>query len=330
MLDSHNREINYLRVSVTDRCNLHCLYCKPKEGLSRGGRDDILSFEEFHRVIRMAVRLGITKVRITGGEPLVRKDLAGFIRNLGEIAGLTDISLTTNGILLAPMAAELRQAGIKRINISLDSLDRGKYARITGGGNLQAVLDGIQEAHRLGFAPIKINNVAIKGFNDDEILDFAGLAREKPFQVRFIELMPFTREGQAQNGNYLSNRIVREVIEGRYDLCGVDRQAENNSGPARIFRLKGGAGEIGFISPLSHLFCDSCNRLRLTSDGTLLSCLLYPNGIDLKKSLRRGCSDEELALCLQEAIIVKPKEHQIGSDDARVKKCGRHMYDIGG
>ncbi|MDI6726531.1 MAG: GTP 3',8-cyclase MoaA [Smithellaceae bacterium] len=330
MLDSHNREINYLRVSVTDRCNLHCLYCKPKEGLSEGGRDDILSFEEIHRVIRAAVRLGITKVRLTGGEPLVRRGLADFIRTLGEIENLTEISLTTNGILLASMADEIRRAGIKRINISLDSLDKGKYARITGGGDLQAVLDGIDEACRLGFSPIKINNVAIKGFNDDEILDFAGLARERPFQVRFIELMPFTGDGQVETGDYLSNQIVREVIEGRYGLQEIQRQGENNSGPARIFRLNGGMGEIGFISPLSHLFCDSCNRLRLTSDGTLLSCLLYPDGIDLKESLRRGCSDEELAKLLQKAIIVKPMKHQISPIGGRIKKCGRQMYNIGG
>lgn len=330
MQDSYKREINYLRVSVTDRCNLRCQYCKPKEGSSREGRDDILSFEEIHRVVRLAVGLGITKIRITGGEPLVRKGLVGFIRDLREIEGLTDISLTTNGVLLAPLAAEIHRAGIRRINISLDSLDEAKYARITGGGDLRAVQAGIEEARRLGFDPIKINNVAIRGFNDDEILDFAEMACRNPFQVRFIELMPVGPAGPLGDGNYLSNHVVRGIIEGSYRLEELNSRGPGNAGPARIFRIEGGRGEIGFISPLSHTFCDSCNRLRLTADGSLLSCLLYPDGIDLKGSLRGGCSDEKLGELLKRAIMVKPMQHQASHDPGQVKKCGRHMYRIGG
>ncbi len=330
MQDRYNREINYLRISVTDRCNLRCQYCKPKEGASQVGREDILSFEEIHRIVRLAVGLGITKIRVTGGEPLLRRGLTGFIRDLSQIEGLADISLTTNGILLAPMAAAIRQAGIRRINISLDSLDKAKYARITGGGELRAVLAGIEEAKRLSFDPIKINNVAIRGFNDDEILDFADLAFNNPFQVRFIELMPVGPTGSLGNGNYLSNLVVREIIGGRYRLQETNLQGNGHAGPARIFRIEGGRGEIGFISPLSHTFCDSCNRLRLTADGSLLSCLLYPDGIDLKKTLRGGCSDENLSELLKRAIMVKPMQHQASHDPGQVKKCGRHMYRIGG
>ncbi len=329
MQDSYNREINYLRVSVTDRCNLRCQYCKPKEGSSREGRDDILSFEEIYRIVRLAVGLGITKIRITGGEPLVRKGLLSFIRELGEIDGLNDISLTTNGVLLAPMAADIWRAGIRRINISLDSLDELKYARITGGGDLRAVRSGIEEARRLGFNPIKINNVAIRGFNDDEILDFAKMAFQNPFQVRFIELMPVGPTGCMGNGNYLSNLAVREIIAGPYRLQET-LSTGGNAGPARIFRIEGGQGEIGFISPLSHTFCDSCNRLRLTADGYLLSCLLHPDGIDLRGSLRGGLSDDNLTELLKRAIMVKPMQHRASHDPGQVKKCGRHMYRIGG
>ncbi len=330
MRDGYNRDINYLRLSVTDRCNLRCRYCLPKEGLSLMGREDILAYEELLKIVAAAVETGISKIRITGGEPLVRKGIIEFISHLREIEGIKDISLTTNGILLASFAEAIYRAGIKRINISLDSLRKEKYRRITGGGDLDAVLEGIEEARRLGFSPIKINAVVVKGFNDDEILDFAGLAVSEPFQVRFIELMPLGEKTATDNGNYLSNEIVHKTITGKYLLEPLARDDAGTDGPARIYKISGGRGEIGFISPLSHNFCHLCNRLRLTSQGRLLSCLLYPEEIDLKGPLRAGCTGEELAFLIRRAVMVKPVKHQISCDRADLKKCRREMSKIGG
>jgi len=218
MIDSYNREINYLRVSVTDRCNLRCIYCMPKEGVSVIGHDDILRYEEILRIIHASMKLGIMKVRVTGGEPLVRRGILVFLRELTAVEGLRDVSLTTNGILLESMADEIYKAGIRRINISLDSLNPGKYRDVTRGGSLEKVLRGIQEAFRAGFSPIKINVVAIKGFNDDEILNFARQTIDKPCQVRFIELMPMGRAEMDHEGKYLSNEAIVEEISRAFTL----------------------------------------------------------------------------------------------------------------
>ena len=294
MLDPYERNINYLRVSVTDRCNLRCTYCMPKEGLSQIGHDDILRYEEIRRIIRIATTMGIHKVRITGGEPLVRRGVVEFVDSLRQLPDLTEISLTTNGILLAGCAEDLFQAGIRRINISLDSLDAEKYVRITRGGDIRAVLAGIRRVREIGFSPIKINIVAIKGINDDEVLDFARLTIENPFQVRFIELMPLGHAGIENDGRFLSNAIVRERIETLGPLVPVSEPKDGSGGPARLYRLTGGAGEIGFISPVSRHFCGSCNRLRLTADGHLRACLLSDSETDLKTPLRAGCSDDDI------------------------------------
>ena len=247
MIDQYERDINYLRVSVTDRCNLRCTYCMPKEGLSQIGHDDILRYEEILRIIRVATREGITKVRITGGEPLVRRGVAEFIASLRTIPALNDISLTTNGILLEAHAEQLFAAGMRRINISLDSLNAEKYARITRGGDIHAVLSGIRKVREIGFAPIKINIVAIKGFNDDEVLDFARLTLAAPYQIRFIELMSLGTAGAENDGRYLANSVIRERIETLGKLEAVNGGLSKTEGPARIYRLAGGAGEIGFI-----------------------------------------------------------------------------------
>ncbi len=327
MIDEHNRHINYLRVSVTDRCNLRCRYCMPKEGLSLVGHDDILRYEEILRVIDVAAKMGVEKVRITGGEPLVRRGLPGFIARLKIVEGLRDISLTTNGILLERAAAELFFAGVKRINISLDSLNADMYTHITRGGDLAAVLRGIDAAHRIGFAPIKINVVVIKGINDSEVLDFAKLTLDNPYQVRFIELMPFGASGGAR---YLSNEIVMERIGGEYRLEPVSGHGQGTEGPARVYRIAGGKGEIGFISPLSHSFCSSCNRLRLTADGHLRACLLMDEEIDLKTALRAGCSDEDIERLIREAVLKKSQRHEAARDDGKLKKCAKQMVSIGG
>jgi cyclic pyranopterin phosphate synthase len=330
MLDQYERNISYLRVSVTDRCNLRCTYCMPKEGLSRIGHDDILRYEEIHRIIRIAAGIGITKVRITGGEPLVRRGVAEFIASLHTIPELKDLSLTTNGVLLEGCAEGLFAAGIRRINISLDSLNAEKYARITRGGELQAVLRGIRKARETGFSPIKINVVAIKGFNDDEILDFARLTLENPYQVRFIELMPLGRAGIENNGRYLSNAVIRERIETMGRLEPVAGRGNGIDGPAQIYRLADSTGEIGFISPVSRHFCNTCNRLRLTADGHLRTCLLSDDETDLKTPLRSGCADAAIQELIRGAISRKPEQHDMACGESHIKKCMKEMPEIGG
>jgi len=330
MLDNYNRDISYLRVSITDRCNLRCIYCMPKEGLSLIGHDDILRYEEISRIIRVAVGTGIRKIRITGGEPLTRRGVVDFIASMKAIPGIRDISLTTNGILLADYAEKLFHAGIRRINISLDSLNHEKYKRITRGGDLTDVLKGIDEVYRIGFSPIKINIVVIKGFNDSEILDFAKLTVNKPFQIRFIELMSLGQNELDRSGKYLSNDTVGAEIRRMYKLEPVNGEKSRIDGPAKIFRIPGGAGEIGFISPLSHQFCNTCNRLRLTADGQLRVCLLSDAEVDLKKALREGCNDGQLAEMIAAAIIKKPMRHNLACDKGNIKKCVKDMSAIGG
>ena len=330
MIDQYNRDINYLRVSVTDRCNLRCKYCMPKEGLSQIGHNDILRYEEMLRVIRCGVRLGISKVRITGGEPLARRGVVDFISRLKSVPGLADISLTTNGVLLKQFAHDLFAAGMKRINISLDSLNKEKYASITRGGDLHAVLAGIREADRVGFMPIKINTVAIKGFNDDEILAFAGHTLDKPYQIRFIELMPLGDVGGDNNSNYLSNDVVMDIIRRAYPLEEVNGKKNKVDGPARLYRIAGGRGEIGFISPVSQHVCQACNRLRLTADGHLRACLLLDEEVDLKGPLRDGCSDRELEDLIGQAIKKKPWGHTMIKEERHLRKCVKEMATIGG
>jgi cyclic pyranopterin phosphate synthase len=330
MLDKFNREINYLRVSITDRCNLHCTYCRPKEGISLQGHNDILRYEEIIRIVSVAVKMGLVKVRVTGGEPLVRRGFVNFMTLLKKIDGLKDISFTTNGILLEEFARNIFDAGICRINISLDSLNKDKYFRITNGGNLDAVLRGISRAEEVGFSPIKINTVAMKGFNYDEVLDFARLAANKPFQVRFIELMPVGQVNSGYSEDYVSATQLIQKISERYELEQVKDKKNKSDGPARIFKIKGGQGEIGFINPVSDHFCSTCNRLRLTSDGKLRVCLLNEDEIDLKKALRENCSDTELEKLIRGAILLKPKQHDLICTEMHLKKCYRNMSAIGG
>jgi cyclic pyranopterin phosphate synthase len=330
MFDKFDREINYLRVSITDRCNLHCSYCRPKEGISLKGHDDILRYEEIIRIVSMAVKLGLIKVRITGGEPLVRRGFIEFIAELKKIKGLQDISLTTNGILLEEYAQGIFDAGIHRINISLDSLNKKKYFHITNGGNLDAVLQGIAQAEEIGFSPIKINAVAIKGFNDDEVLAFAKLAADKPFQVRFIELMPMGQSNRDHGEHYLPMTQLIQKISSKYELEQLNVKKSKSAGPATIFRIKGGRGEVGFINPVSSHFCSTCNRLRLTADGRLRACLLKEEEIDLKKALSENCSDAVLERLIREAILLKPKHHDLDCSDRHLKKCHRDMSEIGG
>ena len=330
MFDKFDREINYLRVSITDRCNLRCNYCRPKEGISLKGHADILRYEEIIRIVSIAVKMGLIKVRITGGEPLVRRGFIEFIAALKKIKGLQDISLTTNGILLEQYAQDIFDAGITRINISLDSLNKEKYFQITNGGSLDAVLRGIAKAEQIGFSPIKINAVAIKGFNDDEVLDFAKLAVDKPFQVRFIELMPMGQANSVHGEDYFPMSQLIQKISAKCELEQLKVKESKSAGPATIFKIKGGLGELGFINPVSSHFCSTCNRLRLTADGRLRACLLKDEEIDLKKELSENCSDAVLESLIQEAILLKPKHHDLDCSDRHLKKCHRDMSEIGG
>lgn len=330
MLDLFKRDINYLRVSVTDRCNLRCTYCRPKEGISIKGHEDILRYEDILRIVTQAVKMGLIKVRLTGGEPLVRRGFVEFAAELKKIDGLQDISLTTNGILLNQYADSIFRAGITRINISLDSLDKEKYYQVTRGGNLDDVFRGIDAAEKAGFSPIKINTVLIKGFNDNEALDFAQLAFDKPFQVRFIEIMPVGMSNSNQQQEFLPTNQLLPTILKNFKLEALGGKKRKSDGPAKIYKFKEGRGEIGFINAVSDHFCSTCNRLRLMADGKLRACLLKDEEIDLRFALSRHCSDDELASLIRKAILLKPAGHGLDCADRHLKKCHRDMSDIGG
>jgi len=307
--DSFQRPVNYLRVSVTDRCDLRCIYCLPPQGIPLMPRGDILSYEEIYAVVKVAAELGITKVRLSGGEPLIRAELAKLVAMLAQIEAIDDISLTTNGVWLKQRAAELKQAGLRRVNVSLDSLRRDRFEHITRSDNLGQVLEGIEAAKDVGLRPVKINMVVMGGINDDELLDFARQSIEPGWHVRFIELMPFARE-QPTAAKFVPLREMKERLGalGTLEPC---LPAVGN-GPAKYFRLPGARGTIGFITPVSEHFCFSCNRLRLTADGGLRPCLLADDAIDLRRALRGRRSLEEVRRLIQEAVASKPERHRLG------------------
>ncbi len=306
--DSFQRPINYLRISVTDRCNLRCLYCMPTEGISLSSHTDLLTYEEIDTVVRVAVELGINKVRLSGGEPLVRLGLADLIKMLSRIKGIEDISLTTNGTLLASQAAELKEAGLRRVNISLDTLKRQRFEKITGYDRLPEVLEGIAQAHRVGLEPVKVNIVVMRGINDDELVNFALLTKEEGWHVRFIELMPLANRGMEQPEFVSAEEMRRGLASlGQLEPC----LPPIGEGPAKYYRLPGAKGTVGFITPISEHFCFKCNRLRLSAQGKLLPCLLSDQEIDLREPLRKGASSQEIKRLLLEAIASKPQCHQL-------------------
>ncbi|MBA4392575.1 MAG: GTP 3',8-cyclase MoaA [Desulfobacca sp.] len=327
LLDSYKRRLNYLRISLTDRCNLRCVYCMPEQGVPKIFHGDILTYEELLRLARLSVGLGIEKIRLTGGEPLVRKNLIDFISILKSIPGIQDISLTTNGVLLAGQAQALWQAGVKRINISLDSLNREKFGRITRFDFYDQVWEGIQEAERIGFSPIKINVVAMRGINDDEILAFGRLSFEKPYHIRFIEFMPVGEENGWKAERFISSEETLEKLQTLGPLLPINGRGLD--GPAKRMAFAGAKGEIGLISPISEHFCPSCNRLRLTAEGLLRVCIFSDRETDLRTPLRQGASDEQLETVIREAILQKPKEHPVQLSPIP-RKCQRQMSKIGG
>lgn len=326
LVDGYGRRIDYLRISITDRCNLRCIYCLPAEGVRPVIPTEILTYEEILQVVRLLVGWGVNKVRLTGGEPLLRRDVTYLIRGLASIEGLGDLSLSTNGTRLAEMASDLAQAGLRRVNISLDSLDPQKYAEITRGSQIERVWEGTEAAVRAGLNPVKINTVIIRGLNDDEVLDFARLTLDRPLHVRFIEHMPIGARGIWEEHKVVSAAEIKAKVATLGSLIPVNEVL--GEGPARYFRLPGAYGTLGFISPLSDHFCDSCNRIRLTADGRLRPCLFSESELDLKGLLRSGRPEEEIARFLKDALERKPKGH--GICQRPPYKVSRPMTQIGG
>ena len=306
--DNFLRVIDYLRVSVTDRCNLRCLYCMPPDGVVPSEHKDILTYEEIVRVVKIGAGLGVRKVRLTGGEPLTRKNIVFLISAIKKIPGIEDLSLTTNGILLEKYGMEIAAAGLNRVNISIDSFNPVRYGEITRGGDLDAVLRGLSTAEKAGLRPIKINMVPIRGVNDDEILDFARLTLDSEYHVRFIEFMPSGNNDYWSPDKYITTDELRKKIETIAQLSPVRMRKD---GPSRYFRLTGAKGVIGFISALTHHFCGDCNRLRLTSDGKLRPCLFSETEIDLRAVMRSGEPDSEIERLLRLSIEIKPEGHNM-------------------
>src|SRR5438034_3150339 len=326
LVDSWGRAIESLRVSVTDKCNFRCTYCMPAEGLEWLPKREVLSFEEIERLVRVLARMGVREVRLTGGEPLVRRDLPELVRMLAAVPGVDDLSLTTNGVLLDRLAGPLVAAGLKRINVSLDSLSHVRFTELTRRDALDQVLRGLEEAERYPeLRPIKVNCVALKGFTEEEVPALAELARRKPYVVRFIEFMPLDADEVWREDRVLTGAEIRALIEERWPLVELPAAA---SSTARRFRFADGAGEIGFVNPVSEPFCSACDRIRLTADGQLRTCLFSRREWDLKGPLRAGTSDDELERHIRFAVRHKELKHRIS--DPGFVRASRSMSQIGG
>jgi GTP 3',8-cyclase len=324
--DSWGREIKSLRISVTDKCNFRCRYCMPAEGLEWLDRDELLSFEEIERLVRVLALMGVDEVRLTGGEPLVRRDLPALVGMLSATPGVRDLSLTTNGVLLDRFAGPLVDAGLRRVNVSLDSLSHVRFAEITRRDALDRVLAGLEAAERYAeLRPIKVNCVAIRGFTEAEVPALAELARRKPYVVRFIEFMPLDADQAWRGDDVLTGDEIRALIEERWPL---EELPAKPSSTARRFRFADGAGEIGFVNPVSEPFCSTCDRIRLTADGQLRTCLFSRREWDLKGPLRAGASDEKLAELIRFAVAHKELKHKI--NDPGFVRASRSMSQIGG
>jgi cyclic pyranopterin phosphate synthase len=326
LIDGFNRPITYLRVSVTDKCNLRCIYCMPEGGLQWLRRDEILSYEEIAEIVRAAASVGVRAVRLTGGEPLVRRDLKRLVGSIAAVPGIEDIALSTNGLLLAEQLDGLVDAGLRRINFSLDTLRADRFEAIARRPGLDAVLRSVDAAIAAGLAPLKLNCVVMRGRNDDELADFAMLTVDRPIFVRFIEVMPVHENLQMQRDTYISSDEILERIAALGVLNPLPGPSGN--GPARYFALAGAAGAVGVISPLSHDYCERCNRVRLTADGRLRLCLFGDHALDLRSPLRAGATTEQLAGLLRSAMLIKPERHHLRLGEAASRM--RAFSEIGG
>jgi GTP 3',8-cyclase len=320
-----NRPIHYLRISVTDRCDMRCQYCMPEGDVPFLPRDLQLSSDEIARVAGVSARMGVTKIRLTGGEPLMRHDIVDLVRALARVPGIAEVVLTTNGSRLERYALPLAAAGLKRVNVSLDSLNRGQFQEITRGGSLARTLAGLEAADQAGLKPIKINTVVMKGINDDQIPALVQLGVSRNWQVRFIEYMPVSATFEAWDKHFMPAGAILEAISGR---CALEELPLRSGDPARLYRVKGTETTVGVITPVSQHFCDSCNRIRLTADGHVRSCLLAPGDSDLRTLLRAGCSDEAIAEVLEAAVALKPEWHQI--QPGMITMANHTMREIGG
>ena len=326
MLDPFGRSIEYLRLSITDRCNLRCRYCMPEEGVPALGHGDILSYEELLRIARIAVGLGIRKIRVTGGEPLIRRGVVEFIAQLAVLPGTPEIVLTTNGLRLAELAIPLKEAGLQRVNVSLDTLRPERFRQLTRRDGLAQVLAGLAAAEQAGLNPVKVNVIPLKGVNNDELLDFARLTLEHPWEVRFIEFMPISPDLEFSPADRIPMAEVEQLLLPLGPLETLPRR--DSAGPARIYRLPGAPGLLGLIPAVSGHFCPECNRLRVTADGRVRGCLFGNQEIDLKTVLRGAGDDQALADLLCKAVGTKPEKHVIGAPG--FKTPNRRMHGIGG
>jgi GTP 3',8-cyclase len=327
LVDGHGRRINDLRVSVTDRCNFRCQYCMPAEGLPWLQREEILSFEEIERLVALLARMGIEDVRLTGGEPLVRRDFPTLAAMLGRIEGIQDLALTTNGYLLERDALALADSGINRVNVSIDSLQRDRFFQITRRDALPQVLRGLEAvAAQPSLRPVKVNALGIRGFTEQEILPFCEFARETGFQVRFIEFMPLDADHEWEPEKVLTGEEIRAEVEAHHALEELPREP---SATARVFRFAdGGEGEIGFVNPVSEPFCSDCNRIRLTAEGKLRTCLFSLRETDLRDPMRAGADDDELAELVRDAVHRKELKHRV--NEPGFVQPERTMSAIGG
>jgi GTP 3',8-cyclase len=326
LIDGFSRPITYLRVSITDKCNLRCIYCMPEGGLPWLRRDEILSYEEIAQIVEAAASVGVRTIRLTGGEPLVRRDLSRLVQAISSTPGIDDVALSTNGLLLEEQLPELVAAGLHRINLSLDTLREDRFEAIARRPGLDAVLRAIDAAIAAGLTPVKLNCVVMRGTNDDELAAFAELTRERPIFVRFIEVMPVLENAGLQRYAYISSDEILERISADRELRPVAGPPGN--GPARYFSFPGAAGAVGVISPLSHDYCERCNRVRLTADGRLRLCLFGDHALDLRSPLRGGATTPELAGLLRSAMLIKPERHhlRLGETASRM----RAFSEIGG
>jgi cyclic pyranopterin phosphate synthase len=328
MLDTYNRSITYMRISITDRCNLRCSYCMPDTEIDWKPKASILRYDEILRIVAVAVKRGLKKVRVTGGEPLVRRGVVEFIKMLHQQPGLETIALTTNGVFLPETAEDLYRAGLRQINISLDSLHPETFAKIVHRDIFDRVWEGIKRCEKIGFDPIKINCVVQAGVNDHEVIDFARLTERKPYHVRFIEYMPCA-DFAYWTKTYQPFQLTRDKIEAEIGrLIPLGQPNEGAAGPAENFRLPGAAGVIGFIHAVSHDFCGTCNRIRLTADGQMNPCLYGSASVDFKDAIRAGCTDETLSDLFDQVMRVKPKYHEL--DLIPQEKQLLTMVNIGG
>lgn len=325
MKDSFGRNIDYLRISVTDKCNLRCQYCMPANGVTLMPHDEMLTLEEIARLVGVFAKLGVKKVRITGGEPMVRKNLIKLIKDIHDIAGIEEICMTTNGILFADHVEDLWKAGLTHVNISLDTLQKDTFRKITGMDGLEKVMDALEKALYYGMV-VKLNCVPCEEFNKDDLTEIALLARKYPIDVRYIELMPI---GCGKNFHGIASDAIQMQLEQQFGIATPVERADTH-GPARYIRFSQFQGKIGFISPMSHKFCNFCNRVRLTAEGQLKLCLNYEKGIDLKRLLRSSVDDTQLKEIIEEAVMKKPEEHDFENENGTEKIDQRKMHQIGG